>query len=41
LIKAVIFDFDGTLVKTEMLKAISYGLTANELEPGKDHQAQA
>lgn len=41
MIKAVIFDLDGTLVKTERLKAISYGLAANELEPGKDHQAQA
>ena len=41
MIKAVIFDLDGTLVKTERLKAISYGLAANELGPGKDHQAQA
>ena len=41
MIKAVIFDLDGTLVKTERLKAISYGLAADELEPGKDHQAQA
>jgi len=41
LIKAVIFDLDGTLVKTERLKAISYGLAANELEPEEDHQEQA
>lgn len=41
MIKAVIFDLDGTLVKTERLKAISYGLAANELEPDKDHQEQA
>ena len=41
MIKAIIFDLDGTLVKTERLKAISYGLAANDLEPGKDHRAQA
>ncbi|MBW6463234.1 MAG: HAD family phosphatase [Firmicutes bacterium] len=41
MIKAVIFDLDGTLVKTERLKAISYGLAANELDPERDHQDQA
>jgi len=32
-IKAVIFDLDGTLVKTEKLKAISYARAAVQLRP--------
>lgn len=32
---AVIFDLDGTLVRTERLKAISYGRAAAELRPGR------
>jgi beta-phosphoglucomutase len=41
MIKAVIFDLDGTLVKTERLKALSYGLAANELDPANDHEEKA
>lgn len=33
MIRAVIFDLDGTLARTERLKAISYGRPADELEP--------
>ena len=33
MIKAVVFDLDGTLVETERLKAISYARAANELCP--------
>ena len=33
MIKAVIFDLDGTLVKTEKLKAISYAKAAVKLRP--------
>jgi HAD superfamily hydrolase (TIGR01509 family) len=35
MIKAVIFDLDGTLVQTETLKAISYARAAVELGEGK------
>ena len=41
MIRAVIFDLDGTLVRTERLKAISYGRAADELEPSVDHEAPA
>lgn len=34
MITAMIFDLDGTLVQTEMLKAISYARAAVELRPG-------
>jgi HAD superfamily hydrolase (TIGR01509 family) len=37
LIRAVIFDLDGTLVRTEDLKALSYARAADELDPGTDH----
>ena len=33
MIKAVIFDLDGTLIRTEHLKALSYGRAAVELAP--------
>jgi beta-phosphoglucomutase len=32
-IRAIIFDLDGTLVQTEALKAISYAKAARQLEP--------
>ena len=35
MIKAVLFDLDGTLVQTEKLKAISYARAAVELAPGE------
>ncbi len=38
MIRAVIFDLDGTLVRTERLKALSYARAADELEPGVDHE---
>lgn len=41
MIRAVIFDLDGTLVRTERLKAISYGRAADELEPSVAHEAPA
>ncbi|MDP2234744.1 MAG: hypothetical protein Q8K89_13985, partial [Actinomycetota bacterium] len=41
MIRAVIFDLDGTLVRTERLKALSYGRAADELEPSVDHEAPA
>ncbi|GAB4369266.1 MAG: beta-phosphoglucomutase [Deltaproteobacteria bacterium] len=34
MIRAMIFDLDGTLLKTERLKAISYARAAMELSPG-------
>lgn len=34
MIRAMIFDLDGTLVQTERLKAISYARAAVELRPG-------
>jgi len=34
MIRAMIFDLDGTLVKTERMKAISYARAAMELSPG-------
>lgn len=34
MIRAMIFDLDGTLVQTERLKAISYARAAIELRPG-------
>lgn len=33
MIKAIIFDLDGTLVQTEALKAASYARAAVELRP--------
>ena len=33
MIRAFIFDLDGTLVQTETLKAISYARAAMELDP--------
>ncbi|MGM0651402.1 MAG: hypothetical protein ACQES4_01280 [Bacillota bacterium] len=41
MIKAVIFDLDGTLIKTERLKALSYGLAADELDPANNHENKA
>ena len=35
MIRAVIFDLDGTLVQTETLKAISYARAAVELRPNE------
>ena len=36
MIRAMIFDLDGTLVETEELKALSYARAASELRPGLD-----
>ncbi|MEJ7841897.1 MAG: HAD family phosphatase [Rubrobacter sp.] len=36
MIRALIFDLDGTLVETEELKALSYARAANELRPDLD-----
>jgi beta-phosphoglucomutase-like phosphatase (HAD superfamily) len=33
MIKAFLFDMDGTLVQTEILKAVSYAKSAHELQP--------
>lgn len=41
MIRAVIFDLDGTLVETEGMKALSYARAADELEPGVDHRQRA
>jgi beta-phosphoglucomutase-like phosphatase (HAD superfamily) len=41
MIRAVIFDLDGTLVRTERLKALSYGRAADELDPSIDHEESA
>jgi beta-phosphoglucomutase len=41
MIKAVIFDLDGTLVDTERLKGLSYGRAANELRPAAVTDEQA
>ncbi|MBW2174361.1 MAG: HAD family phosphatase [Deltaproteobacteria bacterium] len=35
MIRAMIFDLDGTLVQTERLKAVSYARAAAELRPGE------
>ena len=35
MIKAVIFDLDGTLIQTEVLKATSYAIAINELTQNK------
>ena len=35
MIRAIIFDLDGTLVQTEILKAISYARAAVTLRPDK------
>jgi len=40
MIHAMIFDLDGTLVKTERLKAISYARAAVELRPGAVTEAE-
>ena len=40
-IRAIIFDLDGTLVRTERLKALSYGRAADELDPTIDHEPAA
>jgi beta-phosphoglucomutase len=39
MIKAVVFDLDGTLVKTENLKALSYARAAVALKPGLPEEA--
>ncbi|MFQ5942846.1 MAG: HAD family hydrolase [Anaerolineales bacterium] len=41
MIRAMIFDLDGTLVQTEKLKAISYARAAVELCPDDLHEDQA
>jgi len=41
MIKAVIFDLEGTLIKTERLKALSYGFAANELDPANNHEEES
>ena len=35
MIKAFVFDLDGTLAQTEILKAHSYAKAVEELKPGK------
>jgi beta-phosphoglucomutase len=35
-IRAFVFDLDGTLVETEKLKALSYARAAKQLRPGPD-----
>ena len=35
MIKAFVFDLDGTLVQTEILKAHSYAKAVEKLKPGK------
>ncbi len=35
MIKAVIFDLNGTLIQTEVLKARSYAKAINQLTEGK------
>jgi len=37
-IRAFVFDLDGTLVETEGLKALSYARAATELRPDLDEQ---
>lgn len=41
MIRAVIFDLDGTLLETEQLKAESYARAAIQLQPGKFTEAEA
>lgn len=41
MIRAVIFDLDGTLVETEGMKALSYARAADALEPDVDHRERA
>jgi HAD superfamily hydrolase (TIGR01509 family) len=38
MIRAFVFDLDGTLVETEELKALSYARAATELRPGLDER---
>jgi HAD superfamily hydrolase (TIGR01509 family) len=38
MIRAFVFDLDGTLVETEQLKALSYARAAAELRPGLDER---
>ena len=38
MIRAFVFDLDGTLVETEKLKALSYARAAKELRPDLDEQ---
>ncbi|MBW1858895.1 MAG: HAD-IA family hydrolase [Deltaproteobacteria bacterium] len=40
MIRAIIFDLDGTLVQTERLKAVSYARAAAELRPGEINEAE-
>jgi HAD superfamily hydrolase (TIGR01509 family) len=41
MIRAVIFDLDGTLIETEQLKAQSYARAALQLKPGTFSEAEA
>lgn len=41
MIRAVIFDLDGTLIETEELKARSYARAAVQLKPGAFNEAEA
>jgi HAD superfamily hydrolase (TIGR01509 family) len=41
MIRAVIFDLDGTLIETEQLKAESYACAAVQLKPGAFSEADA
>lgn len=40
MIEAIIFDLDGTLVQTEVLKAISYARAAVKMAPGRIRESQ-
>ena len=40
MIRAVIFDLDGTLVRTEHLKALSYARALDRLDPNVSHDRQ-
>ncbi len=40
MVKAMIFDLDGTLVQTEKLKALSYARAAVELCPHEIEQSE-
>ena len=40
MIRAVVFDLDGTLIDTEPLKGLGYARAASELSPGAVDEAE-